>query len=242
MATKREKPAEADAIIEAHKQALAGGLSAAELKILQHYADTLDLSEAAKRAGYSNFMASQAKHWLDPMRKEYRERFAKAFEARQQSIASATGLHVYDLVHELRSVVFTDPLDLYERDGSIRDLHDIPKSARMAIAEIDRSVTTTESGDRIERVKIKLRDKDGAIEKLMKHLGGYERDNQQKAANYVVLPVPVPVAAKPATIDITPNSSATPAMKNRATLEATNEWIVANDLEDPIIIGPEKKE
>lgn len=152
-------------------------------------------------------------------------------------MAAATGLHIYVLIQELRNVAFADPFELLGDDGKPRALVDMPKDARMAIEEYE-AVTTThsDSGVVTTRVRIKMRSKDKAIDKLMKYLGGYERNQQQPAQGYVVLATPDP---RPPVADV-PVFNGTPEeiarARNRADIERSNEWIIKHDLEDPIII------
>lgn len=99
----------------------------------------------------------------------------------QEEIAERNRLSIDDLVQSLSYMVKFDISDLYDQSGSLRNIHDIPKNARLMIEQLD---TLEEKGGQGEIVgytkKIRTIKKLDAIEKLMKHLGGYERDNKQK--------------------------------------------------------------
>jgi phage terminase small subunit len=241
---KTEKlPRQLDAVVEfamAELRAMQSGLSIREARLVANYAECVDITEAALKAGYAERTArEEAKQWLDPNSRLYKPKLHSAIKAKQEAIAAAIGIHVYDLVSELKNVVFTDILELFEADGSAKAIDAISPSARMVIAKIDQSVTVSENGDRITRTKIKLRDRDAAIDKLMRYLGGYEYAKNVSAQLYVVLATPAPPGAQGPQTGTSVTESNDPRARNLAMLEATNEWIVENGLDDPIVIYPE---
>lgn len=77
-----------------------------------------------------------------------------------------------------------DIADLYNEDGSMKNIHDIPKHVRTAISSIkvyDDIVNRGEEKIKIgETREIKTFDKLAAFEKLMKHFGAYAEHNYQK--------------------------------------------------------------
>lgn len=92
------------------------------------------------------------------------------------------------MIQEAARIGLLDPARLFDEKGNLLPINDIPAEVRAAIAsievgevEIDGEVTT-----RVK--KIKLWDKNSALEKLMKHLGSFERDNQQKAGLFDAIP------------------------------------------------------
>jgi len=79
---------------------------------------------------------------------------------------------------------FLDPAELLEDDGSLKPIRDIPLSARRAIAGLDIEELYAGSGEQRTAIgqikKIRLCNKNDALESLAKHLGLFEKDNDQK--------------------------------------------------------------
>jgi len=88
-----------------------------------------------------------------------------------------------EIVRNLAGMMRFDIADLYDDDGKLLPLRQMPLEARQMINQLD----TDELFDFIdgEKVfkgyskKIKTYSKLDAVEKLMKHLGGYEKNNEQ---------------------------------------------------------------
>ena len=245
---------------EVQDEILASGLTAKEQRFVRFFFAETSIAKAALAAGYSKLTAAkQSSLWLKPGSRFFREPLYRAIQRKRDAIAAAESLELHDLVSELKGVVFTDPLAFFETDGTIRNINDIPDAARKTIAEIEQTVesvkpiemvnlddgTITKAVRTVVKTKIKWRDKDSAIDKLMKVLGGYEADNRQRNTNYVVLATPVP-RAQPgdgAKVINGPAGGGNPYLNgstvdvralNRAQMERSNEWVVANGLEDPI--------
>jgi phage terminase small subunit len=70
-----------------------------------------------------------------------------------------------------------DPRKLVDEKGKVKALHELDEDTALAL-----SVEAE-----IEGVKVKV-DRNGAQERLMKHLGLFKKDNQQKPAGVVVHP------------------------------------------------------
>lgn len=94
----------------------------------------------------------------------------------QSEVAERNQITVDELIQSLSGMVRFDVAELYNEDGSLKSIHEIPKEARMMISEVE-SIDLKDLG--VVR-KVKTIRKLDAIEKLMKHLGGYEKDNNQK--------------------------------------------------------------
>lgn len=77
-----------------------------------------------------------------------------------------------------------DIAEIYNEDGSMKNIHDIPKHIRTAISGLKTYEENVGQGD--DKVKlgetkeVKTYDKLAAFEKLMKHQGGYLMHNMQK--------------------------------------------------------------
>lgn len=99
-------------------------------------------------------------------------------------IRDRQAIDVKEIICELANMVRFDPIDLLDDNGNVKQLKDMPKTARQMIAGLDISELWIGRGADREQYglvkKIKFIDKLTAIEKLMKHLGAYEKDNDQK--------------------------------------------------------------
>lgn len=98
------------------------------------------------------------------------------------------------VVKGLTTVALADPLDFLDREtGNILPLDQVPRRARMSVKSIKAKVVsrklekfTDGNGEEqiaevtTEIVEIGLNDRVAAMDKLMKHLGQYMQDNQQK--------------------------------------------------------------
>ena len=76
-------------------------------------------------------------------------------------------------LQEVAAVAFSSPACLFDSDGKMVDVQLLPPAVQAAIASVE--------VDEYGKVKVKFWDKLGALEKLGKHLGLYEKDNQQQA-------------------------------------------------------------
>jgi len=92
------------------------------------------------------------------------------------------------VLKEIAAIAFVDPSDIWDDDGNMKPIGQIPEHARRAIVGLEKKVVTGASFE--ETIKAKLADKNAALDKLMKHLGGYEKDNRQKKNDVIVVGIP----------------------------------------------------
>ena len=85
----------------------------------------------------------------------------------------------------LADIIRFDPADMYDEEGNLLPIHRMPKKVRMCIQsfEVQEVPSFTDDVPDTLTKKVKYYDKLSSVEKLMKHLGGYELDNKQKAIN-----------------------------------------------------------
>lgn len=89
------------------------------------------------------------------------------------------------VLEEAARIGLFDPSDMFDVDGKLLPIHKISPKARAAIASIEVEEIRTDGEEITVRVKkVKLWDKNSAIEKLMKHMGMFEKDNSQKLPHY----------------------------------------------------------
>jgi phage terminase small subunit len=84
---------------------------------------------------------------------------------------------------ELARVCFSDVRKLCNPDGSLMKVNELDADTAAAVASFE--VDEVEVGDKVVRrtIKVKLWDKNAALEKAMKHLGLYERDIAKPSEN-----------------------------------------------------------
>jgi len=89
-------------------------------------------------------------------------------------------IEIDEIIQTLAGMVRFDIADLYDENGVLKNIQQIPVHARQMISEL--LVDEIKMQDTVigHSRKIKTINKLDAIEKLMKHLGGYEKDNKQK--------------------------------------------------------------
>lgn len=91
-----------------------------------------------------------------------------------------------EIIQTLAGMVRFDIAELYDDDGTLLPLKQIPLAARQMINQLDvEELSTYVDKEKIVigyTKKIRTYSKLDAIEKLMKHLGGYEKDNTQRPA------------------------------------------------------------
>jgi len=143
------------------------GLTDKQQRFVEEYLVDLNATQAAIRAGYSektaNRMASENLSKPD---------IAAAITAARAKLSEAALVETAQVVKELACVALSDVRKVFKEDGSVKRPHELDDATAAAVASVE---FDPEGG-----FKIKLWDKNSAADKLMKHLGGYERDNKQK--------------------------------------------------------------
>ena len=105
-------------------------------------------------------------------------------EQLQKEAAERNKITLDQVIKHISEIATFDIADCYDEKGNLLPIHDIPLAARGAITSIKALEEFDGFGkDRTSigfTKEIKLLNKLDAFEKLMKHLGGYEKDNAQK--------------------------------------------------------------
>jgi phage terminase small subunit len=83
-----------------------------------------------------------------------------------------TEITIEKVLDEICCIAFLDPLTAYDADGNMLPIHEMPERTRRAI----RSIEVFQNG----RVNIKFHDKVQALERLMRFLGMFAKDNAQR--------------------------------------------------------------
>lgn len=132
-------------------------------------------TQAAIAAGYSAKTAAvKASQLLTEVK------IAQAIDARAEKLQAAMELTTENVLRELARIALFDPATLYDAEGKLLPVHQMPADTRAAIASLE--VDQTAAGEKtiINTSKIKLHDKNSALEKGMRHLGLFEKDNRQR--------------------------------------------------------------
>ncbi|WP_341215752.1 terminase small subunit [uncultured Wocania sp.] len=137
--------------------------------------------KASKRTAEVNFFRIKER----PEIQEY----IKKVEA---EIVERNKVSIDECVSNLAKMMRFKLSDLYEENGTLKSIHNIPEETQIAIAEL--SVFEEFQGIGKDRdligftKKLKTIDRKGVIVELMKHLGGYKEDNQQKTDHTISTP------------------------------------------------------
>jgi len=155
-------------------------LTAKQAKFIDEFMVDLNATQAAIRAGYSPKTAKEiASENLS------KPNIAAAIQAKQAELRKKLDISQERVLQEIARCAFLDPADLYDAAGSLLPLSEMSEDTRRAIAGLESADLLDGQGDERTRVgmlkKIKLTDKLAALEKLCKHLGLFEKDNQQRS-------------------------------------------------------------
>lgn len=134
-------------------------------------------TRAAIEAGYSQASAYQIGH-ENLSKLEISDRIA---ELTANSL-KRTYISADKVLQELARIAFANPKDYYDENGEMIPIHELSDDAAAAIAGVQ--VTKLDKFGRV-RLDPKLSDKKAALTDLGKHVGLYEKDNQQKSQTVI---------------------------------------------------------
>lgn len=104
-------------------------------------------------------------------------------ETRTASVVEQATLNTERWAKEMAAIGHFDPGELYDEDGELIPVHELPEHVRRAIASVEHE--TRMEGKGAERVavttrKIKFNDKNAALTNIGRHLGAFDKDNAQR--------------------------------------------------------------
>ena len=106
-------------------------------------------------------------------------------EELQKELRERNKVKIDDVLAVLTDMIKFDISELYDENDNLKSIHDIPKQHRQMISSVKVFEEFTGGGLNRELIgytkEVKTLNKLDVIEKFMKHLGGYEKDNSQKA-------------------------------------------------------------
>lgn len=100
---------------------------------------------------------------------------------RAEKIGAEADITQDRVLREIARIGLFDPRKLFDNVGNPLPITELDDDTAAAIAGIKVKTISSDQDEVGAIVEYKLADKNSALEKLMKHLGGYEKDNAQKA-------------------------------------------------------------
>lgn|SRR5690606_29449164 len=109
---------------------------------------------------------------------------ARIKELQQQAI-ERNKASLDEVLMVLADIIRFDPAEMYDENGNLLPINKMPKKVRLCIQSFEVHEISNFGEEAPETItkKVKHYDKLSSVDKLMKHLGGYELDNKQKAIN-----------------------------------------------------------
>lgn len=159
-------------------------LSEKQERFCHEYLIDFHQTNAAIRAGYPAKSAHVAASKLVKNGKI----LARIAEIRAAASAK-TGVSLERTLDQLGAMAYADPAEMYDVDGNLKSVKDMPVHLRRAIVAIEvDEITNPLTGDVTSITKkIKLAPKDKATDMILKHLGEYKKDNAQKQTQVTVV-------------------------------------------------------
>ena len=162
-------------------------LNPKQIAFCEQYVIDLNATQAAIRAGYSaktaNVKASQLLAIVNIQEyiKELRDKASKRNE-----------ISLDRVVQELTKLALFDVRKIYDDNGDLIQPHKLSDEAASVVSSFKSRREVSGSGEDKEVSYVdeyKTYDKTKALEMLMRHLGGYEKDNTQQS-NVIVVGTP----------------------------------------------------
>lgn len=154
---------------------MAKKLTPKQQRFIDEYLVDLNATQAAIRAGYSEATAPEI-GCQNLMKLNIKEAIAE----RQQKRAERTEITQDRVLLEVARLAFSDGRKAFDERGQLKPITQWDDDLGAAVSSIE-VVTKDAGGGDVEYIhKIKLWDKNAALQKTMQHLGMFERDNRQK--------------------------------------------------------------
>lgn len=158
-----------------------GSFTAKEERFVHEYLVDMNATQAAIRAGYSKKTAGAIGHEF--LKKP---KIQEAIEkARHQALLRAD-LSLDSLINELKRMGFWSIKDFVDEGNTIKDVSKLPRECLVPVVGIKTTERFDPDGHPVKTVELKLADKRAAVVDLVRHLGGFEKDNAQKTVKFVV--------------------------------------------------------
>lgn len=150
------------------------GLSKRQMKFAREYLVDLNFTQAAIRAGYSKKTAGSQGHRLMK-----NVEIAALVEKGREKAEQNAEVTFERIVQEYKRLALLDPAEMFDVDGNLLQIHEMPEDARRAISGFDSA--RIEGGKKLKATeiirKVRLADKRAALDSLSKQLG-YEKPTE----------------------------------------------------------------
>lgn len=158
-----------------------GKMTAKEERFCHEWLIDMNDTQAAIRTGYSKRSAGVIGHEL-LKKPKIRDHIDKL---RHQALLKAD-LTLDMLVNELKHFGFYSAKDFIEEGNHIPDLSKMTREQLKPVIGIKFTETRSYDGTPVLTTELKFVDKRASVVDLIRHLGGFEKDNRQKQAKIVV--------------------------------------------------------
>lgn len=143
-----------------------------EIFILDYLTNGLDGPKAAEKAGYA---PRALKTLLD--HPEVRLRLSQYLER----VGKYTPISIGETLSELARIGYSDIRKIFNADGTLKNISELDDFTASSVSSIEVNDELDVQGSIVGRkTKVKMHDKNKALDTLMKYLGLYEKDNKQK--------------------------------------------------------------
>jgi phage terminase small subunit len=155
-------------------------------RFCEEYLIDLNATQAAIRAGYSEKTAHSIgnENLIKPEINTY-------ISELQQKRSEKTAITAEMILQELAKLGFSDISNFYEDDGvTLRNVKELGNRLSAAISQIKVTETTHGTGKfqkKEVKTEFKLHDKLAALEKIARHIGFFEKDNDQNKAQVNII-------------------------------------------------------
>jgi len=106
---------------------------------------------------------------------------ARRRELIQRAAEVTTGLTLERTLREVARLAYSDPRKFYKADGSLIPVLELDEDTAATVASVEVDEINADGAVIGRTKKLKVWDKNSALEKAMKYHGLYEKDNRQKA-------------------------------------------------------------
>lgn len=150
-----------------------------------HYFIELNNQSAAYRKAYDAEMMAAPTVWKEACILHADPNVSVRISELRKELYDRNKASLDEIIYSLSEMLRFDPADMYDGHGALKSIHDMPIPVRKMISELsvyEEKIPDGQGGTVVvgETRKVKTLNKMDAIEKLLKHLGGYEKDNFQK--------------------------------------------------------------
>jgi len=157
-------------------------LSPIQERFCQEFVVDLNGAAAAARAGYSKTRSHITAHEL--MKQPKIKNKIKELQAKTAARLEVT---VEGIAREYKKIIEANIVDFLDEDGGMVNLKKLPREITAAIESVKTSSYYDRKAKRVVNViQFKMHSKPQALDALGRHVGLFEKDNQQKTVNISV--------------------------------------------------------